>query len=105
MLSAWLLSQGLWQPSVHPKHMNGTSRWCESRAGCSGLTLSYSWCSKGWCASVYICVSIALDRQSYSWCSKMSCAVSWLAEDVHTHMHSSRSEQGWAQQEVVCRYV
>jgi hypothetical protein len=25
----------------------------------------------------------------------LSCAISWLAEDVHTYMHSSRSEQGW----------
>lgn len=25
----------------------------------------------------------------------LSCAISWLAEDVHTYMHNSRSEQGW----------
>jgi hypothetical protein len=25
----------------------------------------------------------------------VSCAISWLAEDVHTYMHSSRGEQGW----------
>jgi hypothetical protein len=41
--------------------------------------------------SKYVIIS---DSATAIW--RLSCAIIWLAENVHTHKHSSRSEQGWA---------
>jgi hypothetical protein len=44
---------------------------------------------------MYVCCSLTPSHISILVDESLSCAISWLAEDVHTYMHSSRSEQGW----------